>query len=148
EPVVLADAAALGDFTEDAYVRRRGPRSVLCAPLLRQGRLVGALYVENNAAPAVFTPARLTVLGVLSSQAAISIENALLYENLAEHSRTLEDKVAARTAELSTRNAELGATLARLRETQEQLVAQQKLAALGSLTAGIAHELKNPLNFI
>jgi signal transduction histidine kinase len=56
--------------------------------------------------------------------------------------------VAARTTELSAKNAELGATLTRLRETQRQLVMQEKLASLGALTAGIAHEIRNPLNFI
>ena len=147
-PVVLTDAAAEGSFTEDPYVRRRRPRSLLCAPLLKQRTLVGVLYLENNAVPGAFTPARLEVLRILSSQAAISLENALLYQDLAEHSRTLEEKVTVRTAELSAKNAELGATLARLRETQAQLIAQEKLASLGSLMAGIAHELKNPLNFI
>ena len=67
---------------------------------------------------------------------------------LAEYSRTLEDKVAERTRALCAKNADLEATLARLKATQEQLVVQEKLAALGALTAGIAHEIKNPLNFV
>ena len=69
-------------------------------------------------------------------------------EQLAEYSRTLEDKVAARTAELSDKNLALEQTLLRLKQTQERLVVQEKLASLGALTAGVAHEIKNPLNFV
>jgi len=67
---------------------------------------------------------------------------------LAEYSRTLEQKVEERTHELREKNTALEETLHRLRQTQEQLVAQEKLASLGALTAGIAHEIKNPLNFV
>jgi signal transduction histidine kinase len=69
-------------------------------------------------------------------------------EQLAEYSRTLEDKVASRTAELSDKNLALEHTLTRLKQTQERLVVQEKLASLGALTAGVAHEIKNPLNFV
>jgi signal transduction histidine kinase len=67
---------------------------------------------------------------------------------LEEHAHTLEQKIAERTQDLSAKNQELEATLGRLRETQQQLVVQEKLASLGALTAGIAHEIKNPLNFV
>jgi signal transduction histidine kinase len=67
---------------------------------------------------------------------------------LAEYSRTLEQKVDERTRDLSEKNEELERTLTTLRETQKQLVLQEKLASLGALTAGIAHEIKNPLNFV
>ncbi|HXU08306.1 MAG TPA: ATP-binding protein, partial [Blastocatellia bacterium] len=67
---------------------------------------------------------------------------------LEDYSRTLEDKVAQRTEELSSRNDELAQTLRRLNDTQTQLIMQEKLASLGQLTAGIAHEIKNPLNFV
>ena len=67
---------------------------------------------------------------------------------LEEYSRTLEQKVRDRTQDLSAKNEELEQTLERLGETQQQLVVQEKLASLGSLTAGIAHEIKNPLNFV
>ena len=69
-------------------------------------------------------------------------------EQLEEYSRTLEQKVAERTHDLSEKNVELEHTLTQLKQTQEQLVVQEKLASLGALTAGIAHEIKNPLNFV
>jgi signal transduction histidine kinase len=67
---------------------------------------------------------------------------------LEEHNRTLEQKVTERTSELVFKNAELETTLDKLKQAQEQIVTQEKLASLGALTAGIAHEIKNPLNFI
>ena len=70
-PVVLADAARDGAFVADPYVRRRQPRSVLVVPLLRQGALAGVLYLENNQSAGAFTPDRVEVLSLLSSQAAI-----------------------------------------------------------------------------
>jgi predicted ATPase/signal transduction histidine kinase len=148
ESVVLADAAAEGRFTADAYVARRRSRSILCAPLVNQGRLVAIVYLENDLAAGAFTEDRLEVLRLLSAQAALSIHNAVLYARLEEHSRTLEQKVEARTRELQDKNGELGRALAQLESTKEQLVVREKLASLGALTAGIAHELKNPLNFV
>src|SRR5690606_13100131 len=58
------------------------------------------------------------------------------------------DRVAARTSELSSKNHELEAAMTSLKEAQERIVTQEKLASLGALTAGVAHEIKNPLNFI
>jgi signal transduction histidine kinase len=68
--------------------------------------------------------------------------------DLEEHNRTLEHRVAERTRELVTKNQEIESALARLQTAQEQIVASEKLASLGALTAGIAHEIKNPLNFV
>lgn len=70
------------------------------------------------------------------------------HRELAEHNRTLEDRVAARTSELRSKNDELEAAMVRLKDAQEKIVTQEKLASLGALTAGVAHEIKNPLNFI
>ena len=78
ESVILDDAAAPTLFSADAYVQHRQPRSVLCLPLVKQAKLVGALYLENNLTPRVFTSNRIAVLEVLASQAAISLENATL----------------------------------------------------------------------
>ncbi len=155
ESVVLEDAAREGIFTYDSYVIARRPRSVLCAPLLNRGALTAILYLENNLIPSAFTEARLELVRLLSSQAALSLTNARLFRDLAaakgrveDYSRTLEQKVEARTLELRAKNDELGTALGELRLTQGRLVTQEKLASLGALTAGIAHELKNPLNFI
>ena len=82
--LVLNDAAKADDFAEDPYIVNQQPKSILCTPLLNQGHLVGILYLENNLTTAAFTPERLEVLNLLSSQAAISIQNAKLYAELRE----------------------------------------------------------------
>jgi PAS domain S-box-containing protein len=84
ESVTLDDAVAQSPFAADPYIRQRQARSVLCLPLLNQAKLIGVLYLENNLAPRVFAPARLAVLKLLASQAAISLENTRLYRDLAE----------------------------------------------------------------
>jgi PAS domain S-box-containing protein len=82
ERVLLEDALVGNLYSEDEYVRQRRPRSVLCVPIVKQTKLVGALYLENTLTPRVFTPERVTVLELLASQAAISLENASLYSDL------------------------------------------------------------------
>ena len=71
ESVILDDAAAQSTFAEDPYIRERQARSILCLPLVSQGKLNGVLYLENNLARGVFAPARNAVLKLLASQAAI-----------------------------------------------------------------------------
>ncbi|XXT25310.1 AAA family ATPase [Sorangium sp. So ce429] len=93
ESVVLGDAASCDQFASDPYIARTQARSILAAPILRQGRLVGVIYLENDLAAGAFTPDRLEVTRLLAAQVAISMENALLYASL-------EEKVRARTAEL------------------------------------------------
>jgi PAS domain S-box-containing protein len=82
ECVVVDDASVSSLYSEDEYVRQRRPRSVLCLPIAKQMKLVGALYLENNLTPCAFTPDRVAVLELLASQAAISLENARLYSDL------------------------------------------------------------------
>jgi len=84
ERVILDDASAQSSFSADGYIREQRPRSVMCLPLIKQGGLVALLYLENKLASSVFTPARIGVLGVLASQAAISLENSRLYRELQE----------------------------------------------------------------
>jgi PAS domain S-box-containing protein len=82
ESVILDDASADNVYSKDEYVRRKRSRSILCLPIVKQAKLVGALYLENNLTPFAFTPDRVTVLHLLASQAAISIENATLFSDL------------------------------------------------------------------
>ncbi|MBR0716535.1 AAA family ATPase [Bradyrhizobium liaoningense] len=84
ESVLLHDAFSQRSFSTDVYIRDHSSRSMLCLPILKQTRLIGMLYLENNLATGAFTPARMVVLTLLASQAAISIENASLYRELAE----------------------------------------------------------------
>ncbi len=121
EPMVLGNAALQGRFTSDPYISQHRSKSVLCAPILQQGKLAGILYLENNLIEAAFTLERLEILKILSSQAAISIENARVYENL-------EAKVTQRTATLQT-------TLSDLVATQTQLL--QSNDALNAANAGL-----------
>jgi PAS domain S-box-containing protein len=84
ESVILDDALAQNPFSADEYICQKHARSVLCLPMVKQSKLIGVLYLENNLAPHVFTPARISVLELLASQAAISLENARLYNDLGE----------------------------------------------------------------
>src|SRR5262249_13397714 len=76
-------------FTADPYVHERRARSILCLPLLKQAKLIGVLYLENALAARAFTPARIAVLDLVASQAAIALENARLYAEL-ERAHRLE----------------------------------------------------------
>lgn len=108
ESVVLDDAAARSanqpaahnDFSSDPYIRQYRPKSVLCTPVLHKGVLSSVLYLENNLTTGAFTPDRLALLRILSSQTAISLENARLYRDLDRYSQTLEERVTERTEKL------------------------------------------------
>jgi signal transduction histidine kinase/CheY-like chemotaxis protein len=132
EDVVLNDAINEGEFTADPYIISKQPKSLLCTPLLNQGQLSGILYLENNISTGAFTSERLQVLQLLSSQAAISIENSLLYNNL-------EEKVAERTSELEEE------IVVRKSAEKSAKVANQ---AKSSFLANMSHELRTPLNAI
>ncbi|WP_325078730.1 GAF domain-containing sensor histidine kinase [Sphaerospermopsis aphanizomenoides] len=141
ENLLINDANIDKTFGIDPYVIKYQPKSILCNPILNQGQLIGMIYLENNLTTGVFTPERLKILNLLSSQAAISLENAQLYAKL-------EEKVAQRTQELNDQNQYLENTLRKLKLTQSQLIQTEKMSSLGQMVAGIAHEINNPVSFI
>src|SRR5437879_443479 len=95
ETVILEDASSQNLFSADPYLVQHRSRSILCLPLINQGNLIGVLYLENNLAPRVFAPPRITVLKLLASQAAMSLENTRLYRDLAKREAQIRPLVDA-----------------------------------------------------
>ncbi|HBK22326.1 MAG TPA: serine/threonine-protein kinase PknK, partial [Planktothrix sp. UBA10369] len=119
QDVVLMNATLEGQFTHDPYINTNQIKSILCTPIISQGKILGILYLENNLTAGAFTSERIEVLNLLSSQAAVSLENALLYASV-------ENKVQERTQQLNEKNLRLEQTLNQLKHTQAQLIQSEK----------------------
>jgi two-component system, NtrC family, sensor kinase len=131
KPVHVPDLLAVGtDFPEGRELSlRMGHRSILSVPLLRENESIGAIVLRRiEASP--FSDKQVALLQTFADQAVIAIGNVRLFEQVQQRTR------------------ELAASLDNLRTAQDRLVQTEKLASLGQLTAGIAHEIKNPLNFV
>ncbi|WP_414567408.1 protein kinase domain-containing protein [Nostoc sp. CCY 9925] len=155
EILVIDDAMAVSFLAADSYIICEEPKSLLSIPIINQGKLIGIIYLENNLTTGAFTRDRVEVLKLLTTQAAISLKNAILYKNLAQakeslekYNHTLEQKVQERTQELNHKNERLQQAIQELKRTQIQLIQSEKMSSLGQMIAGIAHEINNPINFI
>ncbi len=126
----LDDARDSQALAQDDYVKRHRPRSLLCVPMMRRGRLIGVLYLENNLAARVFTAAKSELLEVIASQAAFALENTRLYEEAVDQNR---QRAAAEE---------------RLRAALTELERASRLKAMGELVASIVHEIGQPLSAI
>ncbi|PTE12363.1 GAF domain-containing protein [Mesorhizobium helmanticense] len=127
--IQVSDVLADPEYGATQFQQLGGYRTILCVPILREGAPVG-VFALTRAEVRDFTPRQIELVETFADQAGIAIENVRLF-----------DEVQARTEELSR-------SLADLRKAQDRLVQTEKLASLGQLTAGIAHEIKNPLNFV
>lgn len=121
ESILLQDATEAGRFSDDPYIGGQSLKSVLCLPLLHQARLIGALYLENRQMTGVFNEARVELLALLSSQAAISIENARLFDGVRKAKEDVERANARLEAEVAERTEEIRRANAKLSETNERL---------------------------
>jgi predicted ATPase/signal transduction histidine kinase/tRNA A-37 threonylcarbamoyl transferase component Bud32 len=138
EHVLIGDASQPHPFAADPWLARGRARSVLCLPLLSQEEFRGVLYLENDVAADAFTPARLSLLGHLASQAAISVENARLYADvqraetaLRRANDELEKRVEERTREL--------------KQAQSRLVDAARTAGMAEVAANVLHNVGNVL---
>ncbi len=120
------------------------PGPLVALPLDRKARVVGVLAVGRAADAREFSEADFNLLTTFADQAGAAVENAVLYQEVREASEELEKKVRLRTSELTAINHELGKALADLRETQAQLILSERMAGLGLLVAGVAHEINSP----
>ncbi len=146
-------------FVKDEYIRDHQVRSILCLPITGKSRIIAMVYMENNLSSHVFSPTQIEWVSSLIRQCTIALDNARLYGNLRKENEErklaesaleklnmeLEKRIEERTSELKSANNELTISIKQLKTTQSRLVESEKMASLGGLVAGLAHEINTPI---
>ena len=145
-PLVINDLASTTEPINRGTVDVLGNRALLAMPFRVKNQIVGVLGVSSWDAP--FTEGDMEVVAAVANHIALALDRAESFQTIEELSRGLEDKVRVRTEELRAANDELAAAYRDLQATQMQLIQREKMASVGQLVAGVAHELNNPIGFV
>ncbi len=145
KPILLQRVPDTTGVSENTSLIRHKIKSVICVPLSSKDKLIGTIYLDTTQAEHFFKPADLSFLEGFANLAAIAIENAKSYQEIEKLNTNLESQVEKRTEQLKDKNEELITAYDELKDAQMQLLRSEKMASLGMLVAGIAHEINTPL---